>query len=300
MTTRYISVDDGPKITVNAFLKDPTLIPRRILDLTNMQFVADVLLRPGGSLPSGVAKFFESTPLFADDNVLDVEEYGEIPVGRTSLGDPLFARAVKRALAVLISREMRDRNDVNAVNTQIQQVRNSMIKAIDDAMWDSILANASVGTTAAAAAWSSGTSKIRLDLATAMQTVTDATDGNGANLGFSPDTLVLTTTAQTDFLSSDDVAKVFVGNVADQNPLLLGRLSRNFFGLDVYVTRSSKIAGKAFLCERGTLGFIADERPLQASPLYEQPNNESWRSNTVRSSAIALDQPKAGCFITGI
>jgi hypothetical protein len=301
MTTRFLSVDDGPRITVNAFIKAPTLIPRRILDITNMRFVADEILRPGGALTGGVAKYFESTPLFADDDVSLVEEFGEIPGGRTSLGNPLFVRAVKRALAVKISQEMIDDNDVDAVNTQVQQVSNTMIKAIDNALWDTVLANGSVGTGAATAGWSSGSSKIRFDLATAMQTVADAADASGDDLGYMADTLVINTTTQTNFLSSDDVSKVFIGgNIADQNPLYLGKLGPNFFGLDVYVTRSSKITGKAFVCERKTLGFISDATPLQSTPLYEDRPRETWRSDTKRRSAMALDQPKAGCWITGV
>lgn len=300
MTTRFISVDDGQKLTVSALVKDPTLIPRRILDIANNMFVADKILRPGPSLPSGVAKYFESTPMFADDDVAIVEEFGQIPVGRNSLGDVKFLRAVKRALAVLISQEMINRNDVDAVNTQINQVRNTMVKGIDDAAMGTILGNASVNTIAASAAWSSSTSKIRLDLADAIKSVADSTDANGGNFGFTPDTLVINTTAQADFLSSDDVAKVFVGNVADQNPLLLGKLGPNFFGLDVMVTRSATLAGKALVLERGTVGFISDERPLQATPLYEDRPTETWRSDTVRASAIGIDQPKAACIITGI
>lgn len=300
MTTRFLSVDDGPRITVNDFIKQPTLIPRRILSLTNMRFVADQLLRPR-PMTGPVAKFFETTPLFADDDVSIVEEFAEIPGARTSLGNPLFVRAVKRALAVKISQEMIDDNDVDAVNTQIQQVSNTMVKAIDNALWDAAIANTNVGTVAATAAWSSGSSKIRFDLATAMQTVTDATDASGDNLGYMPDTLVINTTTQTNFLSSDDIAKVFVGgNIANENPQYLGKLGPNFFGLDVYVTRSSKISGKAFVCERQTLGFIGDRDPLQSTPLYEHRPTETWRSDTKRRSAIGLDNPKAGCFITGI
>jgi len=300
MTTRFISVDDGPRITVNGFIKQPTLIPRRVLSITNMRFVADLILRQR-PMTGPVAKFFESTPLFADDGAEIVEEFAEIPGVRTSLGNPLFVRAVKRALAVKISQEMIDDNDVDAVNTQVTQVSNTMIQAIDGALWDAVAANTSVGTTGASAAWSSGTSKIRLDLATAMQTVADAADSNGGNLGYMADTLVINTTTQTNFLASDDVAKVFVGgNIADQNPQYLGKLGANFFGLDVFVTRSSKLSGKAFVCERGTLGFIGDRDPLQSTPLYEHRPTETWRSDTKRRSAIGIDQPGAGCFISGV
>ena len=49
-----------------------------------------------------------------------------------------------------------------------------------------------------------------------------------------------------------------------------------------------------------TVGGIGDERPLRSTPMYEDPNRESWRSNTVRQSAIVIDQPKAACLIENV
>jgi hypothetical protein len=60
-------------------------------------------------------------------------------------------------------------------------------------------------------------------------------------------------------------------------------------------------ANKALLLQAKTIGGIADERPLHATPMREQANNtETFRSNVIRRSAIFIDQPKAGIVLTGV
>jgi hypothetical protein len=58
--------------------------------------------------------------------------------------------------------------------------------------------------------------------------------------------------------------------------------------------------GTAILMQRNVAGFIADEVPLNATALYRDEPRKIWRSDVQRVSAIALDQPKAACVLTGI
>lgn len=292
MPTRVVSTTDGPRLTVNALIKSPTVIPARILATMDQLFIADQLLRPADSAPSGVVQFYESTPLFAEDDAVDVAEFGEIPVARTDTGNLMTALTVKKALAVEVSQEMVNRNQVDRVNTSIQQVRNTMVKTWDAAFIAALLANPDVHSMAASVAWSDSTSKIRKDLASAIQLAVDE------KMGFNPDTLVISTTTATDFLASDDVSKVFVGNIADQNPQLTRRIG-TFYGLDVWQTYALP-TGDALVLERKTVGGISDERPLQATPLYVERKTETWRSDVIRQSAVFIDQPKAATLITGV
>ncbi len=301
MATNILYSSDGPQLTVNAMIKQPTYIARRVLDITGQSFLADQLLRNAGSMPGGAAVFFANTPLYADTAVEIVAEGAEIPVGMGSTGTPLVVKTVKRALGVEITQEMQDRNDTDQVNTRIQQVRNSLIRA-----WDTVFltaAKAGAQTVAATASWASGgTSKIRTDLAAAIKKINTAVDSQGSLFGFSADTLVLNTGDVVDFISSDDVSKVFIGNIANLNPQFTGQIpttGRNFFGLDIFVSPNQS-AGTAVAMQRKVLGFIGDERPLQATPLYRINQREVWRSDTLRRSAVGIDYPSAVCTITGI
>lgn len=299
---------DGPQITINTLLKSPTMIPRRVIDETKQGFLADQLLRKGSPADSGVVLYYANTPQYADTAVENIGEGGEVPVASSSVGDPAFARTVSKPLGVEITDQMARRNDQNMLNTRIAQVRNTIRRAWDIAFLTPLLAGAQ--TTAATAVWSGSSSKIRKDLATAIALVNGATDAQGSIFGYLADTLVVNTADATDFLFSDDVAKVFIGNIANFNPQFTGAINggdrafsgliaRNFFGLSVWAT-PNLAQGTALVLESGTVGFISDEVPLSASPLYRINQRRLWRTDVDRQSAIGIDQPKAACTITSV
>lgn len=304
-TVPWNSSQDGQRITVDAMTKAPAVVRERMLDMLDQQFITDALLREGPPAPGGSVLYHESTPLFADDDAAIVAEFGEIPATVGELGRPMVVRTVKRALALLISEEMRLRDDVGAVDKQMVQIRNTVVRAWERVFLNAILTNASVHTLGATAAWSSGVSKIRYDLAQARFLVensdADSNDNTGTNkFMFNPDTLVISTKTASDFLSSDDVAKVFLGgDIASENLQYTGKMPRRFFGLDV-VKSWQLPANTAIVLERKTIGGISDERPLTVGRLIEQPKDETWWMKILRQSAVFIDQPKAACVLTGI
>jgi hypothetical protein len=304
VATPIVSYQDGPRITVNDLIKSPTVVPRRIIDITANKFVADKILRNGGSAPSGVVKYSESTPLFSNSPSEIVQEFGQIPVSTNDVGALFVTQTQKRGLGVRISREMADRNDIDAVNLQITQVSNTMIRDWDGLFMAVALAKcASSGhTSAATAAWDNVSAATRKDIATAKyQIATSVAANQAANfLGFNADTLVLNLADILKMEGNDDTWKAWIGgNIADQNPMVTGDTPLRLFGLNVLPTFNIP-AGTALVCESKTLGFISDERPLQSTPLYYNEDVETWRSNTVRTSAIGIDQPLAMATITGI
>lgn len=304
-TVPWNSSQDGQRLTVNLMVKRPAIVRARILQMMAQQFITDALLRPGPLAPGGSVLFYESTPLFADDDAAIVEEFGEIPATVGEMGIPMIVRTIKRALALRISEEMRRRDDVGAVDTQLTQIRNTLVRAWERVFLNAILTNPKTHTLGATAAWSSGTSKIRYDLAQGMFLVSnsdsDTTDNTGQNkFQFNPDTLVISTKTSSDFLSSDDIQKVFLGgDIASENLQYTGKMPNKFFGLDV-VKSWQLPANQAIVLERKTIGGISDERPLTVKPMVEEPKTETWWQAVLRQSAVFIDQPKAACVITGV
>ena len=313
MTTKVVSYQDGPRITVAELAKSPTLIPERILSLGDAGFLVDSVLRKGDDAPSGVVLFSESTPLFTDDDPMVLEEFGQIPATSGQMGTRKVVRTVRRALGLRVSKQMIDRNAMRAVMDRIKQVRNTMVRAWEDAFFSAIIANPNVQTLATDAPWNgaSTVTHIRKDINSARYLIkTAASDAAGKQkLGFIADTLILSTEIELDFLDSDEVTKPYEGgNVADQNLKFTGKLPKQFLGLDVLVSWRLTVyaPSTAIVMERNTAGFISDERSLEATPMYPEGNGpnggptESYRTDTTRQSAIGLDQPKAICLITGV
>lgn len=310
--TRIVGRQDGPRITVASMMKSPTLIPKRVISMLDQSFLVDTVLRNGGDNQSGVVLYFETTPLFANDNPQVMDDFAEIPTTNGSLGTPKMVRVVRRALGLRVSKTMIDRNNTDAVNLQITQIRNTMIRAWEDAFFSALIANPTLQVMHTDTVWSSASSHIRKDVNGAKFLIKNASsDGNGQNgvnkLGFKADTLILSTVSETDFLDSDEVAKIFVGNLAQSNLLYTGTLPNRFLDLDVVTSwrLDTYSYGSAIVCQRKLVGFISDERPLEATPMYGEGNGpnggptESWRSDTTRASAIGIDQPLAAVLITG-
>lgn len=306
MAKTIASQSDGPRITVAAMTKNPTIIPRRIMSTLQNQFIADDLLRRLPPTQSGAYVYEESTPLFAEGDAPVVGEFGEIPLISGRTGARKVAVTVKRALGLQISIEMKNRNDIDKVNTQITQIRNTFVRTWETAFVNGLLLHPDIHRMVAGAPWDGVGSAIREDLVESTNLIENSSLDDVPTedfFGFSPNTLVIGRNVRDSLLLSDDFNKAYVDNKADESILYTGKLPGRFFNVDaIMVSREmDRLSPKgALLLERKTVGGIGDERPLRSTPMYEDPNRESWRSNTVRQSAVVIDQPKAACLIENV
>lgn len=304
-TSSIASVTDGPRITVAAMVKQPTVIPKRILKELEQQFIADAILRRLPPTDSGAYVYEESTPLFAEGEAPIIGEFGEIPVISGRVGARRVATTVKRGLAVQVSETMQKRNDIDGVNTQIKQVKNTFIRTWETAFVNGLLLHPDVHSMPTAAPWDGVGSAIREDLIEATALIEDSSldDAPEDFFGFSPNTMVIGRNVRDALMLSDDFNKAYVDNKADESVLYTGRLPGRFFNVDAFLIsrEMDRLApDSAILLERKTVGGIGDERPLRATPLYEDKPRETWRTDITRQSAIVIDQPKAACIITNV
>ena len=293
---------DGPRVTVNDLIRNPTVVPRRILEISENQFISDSILRNAGSNDSGLVEYYQSTPLFANTSAAIRAEFGEYMFAQTSLGIPTVAATVDRGLSILISDEMRMRNKIDMVNIQMNQVRNTIRRDWDYSFFNLFLANPSVPNHAVATAWATSTT-IRQDILYGVKTVNNAVTGNQPQnfLNFFADTMVITETQKYNLLSSTQFNTIYQGNLADENLQYTGVMPQKILNLDVLVTKSGGALPdtSVLIMERGTVGFYSDEEPLQATPLYRDQPRRTWRSDVNRRSAMGLDQPLAAIILTG-
>jgi len=303
MPVRVVSSQDQQPLTVNALLQSPLVVPERIISFMENQFVMDQVLRNAGKATGGAVQYRVSSGQFADDGVEIVAEGAEIPLATVTRGDLLSKPVQKRALGVAITQEMRDRNALGEIERQLQVLRNTMVRDIDGVFFTA-LAAATTQARAATAVWSNNTTAtIRKDINAAKLLIKKAvTPGASAKdyLGFQPTHLLLSVEAEADLLNSPEFTQMIYGSV---NPSNIGSLKdapdANILGLKPLVS-IGLAAGTAYVVEQNTVGGYADERPLQATELYEKRENELWRSDASRSTACFVDQPLAIAKITGV
>lgn len=303
MPTGARSYSDAPRVTVNELLKDPLVIPALILDMTRNEFVMDSVLRSGGAAPSGAVRYAESTPLYADDYPEIRPEFGEVPVVPTSVGIPRVVFSHERAMAIMVSDEMRRRQAVDPVARQLMQVKNTMVYSWNTAFYSAVVSNASIQTLAVGNAWSSASATIRADIMQAVFLIENANivspSGVTQWLGFEADTLIINHGTKNTLLQSSTFAAPYIGDIASENLLYTGTLPQQILNLDVMVSRQVP-AGNAIIMQRNRAGFFADELPFMAGPLYRDEPRKTWRSDTQRAAAIGLDQPLAICLLSGV
>jgi hypothetical protein len=303
MPTGARGYSDSPRLVVAELLKDPLTIPALILNMTENEFIMDSVLRMGGAAPSGAVRYSESTPLYADDFPEIRPEFGEVPVVPTSIGVPRVVFSHERAMAIMVSDEMRRRQTIDPVQRQLQQVRNTMVYSWNTAFYSAVVANASIQTLAVANPWASASSTTRADIAQGVYLVENANivSPNGVTqwLGFEADTLIINHGTKNTLLQSSAFAAPYIGDIASENLQYTGVLPNKIFNLDVLVSRQVP-AGNAIIMQRQRCGFYADELPFMAGPLYREESRKIFRSDVQRASAIGLDQPLSIALLSGV
>jgi hypothetical protein len=301
MTAPLVTVtsQDGPRITVNDWLKDPLRVPIHVVDMMKQGFLADAVLRPAGTADAGAVQYEESTPAYAPGTVRVRAEGTEVPLIETVGGIPRVVFTEDRSAGVVITFENKRRNQTDKVNQRFTQVRNTMIRTWDDAFLFAVLNNVNVNTMTITTPWNDTDADIRADILGGAKLIEGALDAQGAELGYEMDTLIVNRTTKYDLLASEEFSKENVGDIASENLRYTGILPRKILGFDVLFSPRVP-AGKAIGMQRQTAGFIADEVPLNATALYLQQEKKCWRSDVERVSAVGLDQPKALTIFSGV
>lgn len=298
-----LTLDGGRKITVDDIRRNPLFLPARILELLDGQFIDDILLRYEGD--ASTIAFEEGSSLFLDDEVQEMLEFEEIPVAGYQRGLPRVAIATKKGLGVRISEDMKRENNVAAVNRQVTALVNTMIRARFLAMRQLVM-NPAIPTIAASAAWDTASGKPRRDLAAAAEVVASAGDDTvDTTENYEADTTVMPGGITPILLDNDDFLKVYGGNLASENIAYTGKLPGDVMGMLGLKARFWP-TDRVLVCQRKTLGFYTDPRPLEVTPLYPEGNGpnggptESHRVDATMKRGMGIDQPLAACWITGV
>jgi hypothetical protein len=285
---------EGPTLTVSALLKDPLKVPPLVKSVLERQFIADQVLRNAGRAEGGAVQFWESAPLFPENDVEVLGPRGQIPEAIAGVGTPLSKPTVGRGLGLVITDEMARRNNMGEVQRQLTVLRNGMLKSIDGQLMAALRA-ATTNTLAVATAWSQATATIRKNVARARKLIRDQ------ELGFEPNALIINPTTEEDLLGSDEIQKPYVGEAAGDNPALRGTLGPKFWDMSLYVSRQV-VAGEAWVVEQKTVGGFADEVPLEVDGPHDlrAQGIRAVRHNIFRKSAGFIDQPLAATKLSGV
>lgn len=295
----------GDLLTISRFLESPTLLRRRLRDFRDLRFVSDQILTQRFRSSGGAVLYEQSEPFITDRTVEAVAPGSEYPFATTPAGTAALAAIVKWGQKVRLTEEEIKRNVYGgaAIDRALRKVVNSIIRQVDIITMSAIAS--ALANTATVGIWDSATLATRKpldDILLAIQTITDR------NLGYNPDTLVVSTKGYTYLMLNDSIAQLRKRETTD-NPVYTGMIE-SVAGLTVIKTPNMPLATSAFVLDSTQLGGMAEE--VGGMPGYAVSDlavevksipldsNDAWDLQGRRLTVPVVQETGAGQEITGV
>ena len=284
---------------LHLLLSNPTVIAKRLHDLTQMKFIADFLLS-GRFNAAGGGIFYETgEEAFASADPESVSPLGEYPKVVLDTGEVVSARTVKWGLDTVISDEKIARQGLAYVNKGLVRLGNTIVRHVDSVAM-AVIASRVTSTYASPAVWTTAGAAVRAVLAI-QQTRAEL------GLGIELDTVVLSPTAYARVIGMlvDDKALPRESGATAVN----GNIPVDALGL-TWATTPHYTGTNPLLVDREQLGGMADER--LGGPGYVGAGNVGIESKSIRNddddsytlrgrrvTVPVVTEPLAGVQITG-
>ncbi len=309
---------DSPNLTVEAWLRQPTLTARALTDLTYQRFAADQVLNAGtpDQVSSGSAVYSRSESIFPDRDVRELALRTQYP--RTGWSEELRQAIVhKYGLEAPIAYESVRRNARDQLQIALRKIANSMVRFVDTLAMTMILNDGDTLGAPASADWSTDSTDIRADLLAARSAIIDQDEG------YEPNTLVINPAQETDLQIDTVLGELFLAFMFGGGTGTLiqpGVRPGSFLGFTSIIVTPSIAAGNVLVMDRTVAGTIADEAPgagegyntfspgpafpgaPAAAPVYskvmDEKETDTWVIRGVRWPAMWLGEPKAIYHIT--
>lgn len=296
----------GDTETISRFLQSPQAIARRLRDYKDLRFVSDQILTQRFRSSGGAVLYEQSEPFVTDRAVENVAPGSEYPYANLPTGTASIAAIAKWGQKVLLTDEAitRNANGSQAVDRSMRKVVNSVIKKVDTVTMSAIN-SAITATTGTAGIWDSATLTTRKPLDDILLA---ASAIRQLNLGYNPDTLVVSDKAYVYLMLNDTIATLRRREVSD-NPVYVGMIEE-VAGLRIIVTPNLTVSTTAIVLDSTQLGGMADE--TDSAPGYtvadlavevqaiRNHGRDSWDLQGRRKTVPVVQEIGAGYRITGV
>jgi hypothetical protein len=293
----------GELVTISRFLANPTMIGRRLRNLSDLRFVSDQILTQRFRTSGGAVLYEVSEPILNTRPVKAVAPGSEYPRDTPAQGVAAIAAVSKWGEAFFISDE-RIKRSVYAgdeVDRQLMKAVNTVANKIEG-LTMSAVSSAITATQAATAAWNNSGASIFRDVELAAAKITDL------NMGYNPDTILMSTSKYA-LLMSDSIIANLRRREASDNPIYGGDIERVGKFQVVYTSAANLPSDDVWILDSQQLGGMADEinqDPGYATGAYNiqvqtqrRPERDGWDLWARRLTVPIVTEPGAGIRITG-
>jgi hypothetical protein len=294
----------GDTLSISRFLQSPTALQRRLRTFRDLRFVSDQILTGRFRSTGGAVLYEQSEPFVSDRAVEAVGAGSEYPYANLPSGTAAIAAIQKWGQKVKLTDEEIARNAFggSAVDRALQKVVNSIIKQVDTITMSAV-ASAITATTGALVSWETvATATPLTDILLAKSKITEL------NLGYRPDTLLLSDKAYVYLMANEIVANLRQRETTS-NPVYTGEIE-TIAGLTVLVTPNLPTPTTAIVLDSTQLGGMADE--MDGAPGYSvadlavqvksirKDTQDAWDLQGRRKTVPLVQEPGAGYEITAV
>jgi hypothetical protein len=296
----------GDLETISRFLSSPTQIRRRLRDYTDLRFISDQLLTQRFRTSGGAALYELSEPFVTDRTVEAVGPGAEYPAANMPTGTAAIASVSKWGQKVRVTDEEIARNVYagQTIDRCLRKLVNSIIQQVDGQTMSTMQSNVGANVSSAATFWTSTTTAAILrDILLAKKVIF------GKNLGYKPDTLVVSDNAYA-YMMSDPVVTNALQRETRESPIYTGTIE-TIGGLAIIVGGNLGVTGTTgpVVLDSAQLGGMADE--MDNAPGYAMDqlavqvktirldSNDAWDLQGRRKTVPIVQEPGAMCQITG-
>lgn len=300
---------DLTAIQVHHLMKSPTLLARRLGDITRAGFIADRLLKGRFAIEGGAIAYPSGEDgLYPNDDAEIVGMGSEYPLTQMDPGQLAIAKSAKTGLAALVFDEEIKRTRIRAIEEGLIKIRNAIIKRVDGTSLG-VIASKVTSTHAASAPWVGGTEAANVrGLVTTVAAAKAAM--HNLEIGLDPDVIVLTE-VQFGLAMAELLIGGYLPRESSGGPLETG-VWPQALGL-TWMTSQHTPFGDPVLLDTSLLGGVADE-DLQSPDYARAPEpsqnievhterlkggRDGYLAQGRRVCVPVVTEPRAGLRIAG-
>lgn len=299
------SIHDGVQYTVSELMGAPEIFIKPILEfLTDWDLTSAIFEDVGPN--NGSVGYEKDVAPFALDGLETIAEFAEYPATITVTGEKIMAAAEKEGRWLDFSYEMRDENKVDQVNRALTQFRNAAAYSNYERL-KSVLDKGGIGTVAAAATWKTKSADVFGDVDKAIDKIADAEIPSEmkkeATYGFDPTTMIVPRSKASAFVKTEELRSAYEGNLDQSNPAFAGYkgvTARGFNGLQIIIPKFWYKDKILVLDENNKPGLVSHTKRLEMTGPYDDPRRDKVGYKLSQKRILAVHNPKAAAWITGV
>lgn len=304
------TIDSDGVRTISEFLKDPTMIVRRMRDITDKTFVADRIFRGRASTASGTISYGQSESAFAPGVPEVISPGGEYPTTVINMVARIWESIKKVGLGTEITLESVEELRWDPVDRAIRKLRNRQIQAFDLKAMAKIVAAYPLIPTLAGSDW--GTATDAAPVRHFLQAVANIRD---LQEGYDPDTVLLDHNKFVEWAGNEKVLALLARYTGGDAEFTEGGTGIYLPGANLTIL--SQPTGTAvtdpLVFDSTQFGSIVrkesdptDDDGVQIFSTYYDATkvspagqSEVWRLSTKREREPIVQEPQAAVRITG-